>query len=98
MFWALQFKPSRQKIVATLLIGALSLTTLQTMKYAYRQQVWNGYSGSKIELFTRLSCRCYFIRWRRPRAADGELNNVRLNQGWIISAILDEVPEKQTLF
>ena len=54
MFWALQFKPSRQKIVATLLIGALSLTTLQTMKYAYRQQVWNGYSSNKIELFTGL--------------------------------------------
>jgi hypothetical protein len=98
MFWALQFKPSRQKIVATLLIGALSLTTLQTMKYAYRQQVWNGYSSSKIELFTGLVVDAILLDGADQEQLDGELNNVRLNQGWIISAILDEVPEKQPFF
>ena len=94
MFWALQFKPSRQKIVATLLIGAFSLTTLQTMKYAYRQQVWNGYSGSKIELFTGLVVDAILLDGADQELLDGELNKVRLNQGWIISAILDEMPQR----
>ena len=94
MFWALQFKPSRQKIVATLLIGALSLTTLQTMKYAYRQQVWNGYSGSKIELFTGLVVDAILLDGADQELLDGELNKVRLNQGWIISAIIDEMPQR----
>ena len=94
MFWALQFKPSRQKIVATLLIGAFSLTTLQTMKYAYRQQVWNGYSGSKIELFTGLVVDAILLDGADQELLDGELNKVRLNQGWIISAIIDEMPQR----
>ena len=98
MFWALQFKPSRQKIVATLLLGALAITTLQTIKSAYRLKVWDGYGGNKIELFSSLIVDAVLLNGANAEQLSGDENNIRLNQGWIISAILDEVPSKKPFF
>ncbi|MDB9782709.1 hypothetical protein OAB88_06365 [Winogradskyella sp.] len=94
MFWALKFKPSMKLISLTLLVGALSLTTLQTIKMAYRLQVWNGFSGNKLELFVGLVADAVFTNGTNTNELTGELNNVRLNQGWIISAIMDEIPRR----
>lgn len=98
MFWALKFKPSRQKIIAIVVLGALSITTLQTIKSAYRLEVWNGYSGNRIQLFAGLLADAVLLSGADDNQLDGEHNNVRLNQGWIISAILDEIPSKQPFF
>jgi hypothetical protein len=98
MFWALKFKPSRQKIIAIVVLGALSITTLQTIKSAYRLEVWNGYSGNRIQLFAGLLADAVLLSGADDKQLDGEHNNVRLNQGWIISAILDEIPSKQPFF
>jgi hypothetical protein len=94
MFWALKFKPSIKLISLTLIVGALSLTTLQTIKMAYRLQVWSGFSGNKLELFVGLVADAVFTNGTNTDELTGELNNVRLNQGWIISAIMDEIPRR----
>ena len=94
MFWALKYKPSLKLISLTLVIGALSLTTLQTIKMAYRLQVWNNFSGNKLELFVGLVADAVFTNGTTTNELTGELNNVRLNQGWIISAIMDEIPRR----
>ena len=94
MFWALKFKPSLKLISLTIVIGAFSLTTLQTIKMAYRLQVWEGYSGNKLELFTGLVIDAVFTNETATNELTGELNNVRLNQGWIISAIMDQIPRR----
>ena len=94
MFWALKYKPSRQQILLTLVVGALSLTTLQSIKSAYRLKIWDGYSGSKIELFSSLIVDAVFLDDTNADQLAGDENNIRLNQGWIISAILDEMPQR----
>ena len=57
-------------------------------------QVWRGYSGNKLELFTNLVINAIFPDDRNDRSLSGRENNVRLNQGWIISAIIDEIPAR----
>lgn len=93
MFWAIKHKPSKQQIYLTILIGVLSVSTLQTIKAAYRSQVWGGYQGNKLELFANLFVQELFFS-EAEDSEDENLNNVRLNQGWIISAIMDEIPRR----
>ncbi len=95
MFWAIKYKPSLKTVVITFFVGIMSLTTLQTIKAVYRTKIWNGYSGNKLELFAGLAIDAVFLGGNNADELDGELNNVRLNQGWIISAIMDEIPKRQ---
>lgn len=95
MFWAIKYKPSMRSILITFFAGIISLTTLQTIKAVYRTKIWNGYSGNKLELFTGLAIDAVFLNGNNADELDGDLNNVRLNQGWIISAIMDEIPKRQ---
>lgn len=94
MFWAVKRKPSISKILITMLIAVVLATTLQTIKSAYRMQVWNDYSGNKVELFVNLMVDSFFVNESSTATSDDDIdNNVRLNQGWIISAILDNIPD-----
>jgi hypothetical protein len=99
MFWAIRKQPSLKYIFFTFIVGGLFVVTLQTVKTAYRAEVWGGYSGNKIALFSGLFFESLL---NNPIASEDEgidtQNNVRLNQGWIISAIMDHVPEEQPFF
>lgn len=96
MFWALKYKPSISKIAFTFLIAGLFVVTLQTAKAAFRMQVWNNYSDNKLELFTSLMMDAFLEdESSAEEFDDGVGNNVRLNQGWIISAVLHHVPSSQ---
>ncbi|WP_179317355.1 hypothetical protein [Winogradskyella undariae] len=96
MFWAIKNKPSLTFIFITFLIAALSLTTLQTIKRAYRSQIWQGYSGNKVELFVTLMAESLVSGDVTEEAEQGETGtNVRLNQGWIISAVIYNIPKYQ---
>jgi hypothetical protein len=94
MFWAIKNKPSKRQIYLTVLIGFFSLSTLQTIKSAYRAEVWSGYGGNKVELFAGLFVDAVFFNSANAKNLSGDENNIRLNQGWIISAIMQEVPER----
>lgn len=98
LFWALKYKPSIRKILTTFLLGVFFLITIQTVKEAYRKQVWSGYAGNKTELFIGLILDSVFINGLFDELAEEETNsktNVRLNQGWIISAVMANIPQNQ---
>jgi hypothetical protein len=94
MFWAIKYQPSVKSIYITILVGMLSLSTLQTIKAAYRAKVWYGYQGNKLELFVSLFIDAVFMNSEESGELNSDENVVRLNQGWIISAILDEIPRR----
>jgi len=81
----------RRKLRVTVLVlvfGCAAAFTIQGIKKGYREKVWNESKGSvfaEIQDF-----------WTNPRAMFSEetITNaiVRINQGWIISAIMDTVP------
>lgn len=93
MFWALKYKPNIKKIIATFLIGGLLALTLQTAKSAYRNQMWDNYAGNKVELFFSLMVDSFMVDEKDVADLDDGIDsNVRLNQGWIISAVLNNIP------
>jgi hypothetical protein len=98
MFWAIKYQPSLKQIYLTILIGFFSLSTLQTIKGSYRSEVWSGYQGNKVELFVGLFFDALFFGGSNADELSGDINNVRLNQGWIISAIMDEIPRQTPFF
>jgi len=99
MFWAVKHKPSVPTILVTILAGALFASTLQTIKAAYRTEIWNNNSDNKIELFVSLMIDGFLTEESdNPELDDGIDSNVRLNQGWIISAILDHIPTSREYF
>lgn len=99
MFWALKNKPSVPKILATMVIGVVLASSLQTIKAAYRMEVWNNYSGNNLELFVNLMIDSFFVdETNSGDFDDGIDSNVRLNQGWIISAVLDHIPYNRDYF
>jgi hypothetical protein len=96
MFWAFKHKPSLKVIFLTFVLGGILIVSLQTIKSAYRSEVWNGFSGNKAMLFVNLFSQSFLSEG--SLFGEGEIdtqNNVRLNQGWIISAIIDHVPNNQ---
>ncbi len=88
----------RFSITAKLLILGISflfLFLLQSVKHEYRMLTWeNEYKGDKIELFTSLVLNKLS---GIDQAEENQVNdvNTRLNQGWIISLILQRYPEQE---
>ncbi|RXJ46054.1 hypothetical protein [Gelidibacter gilvus] len=96
MFYALKNKPSISKVLLTIVAGGLLAATLQTVKSTFRSEVWNNYSGNKLELFVGLMVDSFFVdSTELEDLNDGVDSNVRLNQGWIISAVMDNIPNNQ---
>lgn len=75
-------------------IGILFAMTLQSVKTEYRAVTWGqNYQGNRVQLFLSIVGE----QWSTGAifTPDSELNmNVRLNQGWIISAIMYNVPQQ----
>lgn len=78
----------------TIVLGISLAFLVQSVKAEYRAIVWSKeFKGDKIDLFLSLvTSKIYNIE--KEKADEEELNtvNARLNQGWIISAILYNVP------
>lgn len=93
MFWAIRNGPSI-KFHLFIILSALVLgTTIQAIKSEYRALVWNGFTGSKVGLFIDIVT----IKLSTGIVDDAEKQqnlNVRLNQGWIISAVMHNVPSR----
>jgi hypothetical protein len=84
-------------------LGFACMFILQTIKSEFRQAIWQQYSGNKSELFITLffSKAESLLDGRQvndPRMqideATSEVNN-RLNQGWIISRIMSQIPARK---
>ena len=74
-----------------LIIGISAGFTIQGIKRSYRDKVWNKEEGSLVKEIK--------IFWEDPHAMFGEenLSNsiIRMNQGWIIAAIMQNVPSSE---
>ncbi|MBR8535730.1 hypothetical protein KDU71_09200 [Carboxylicivirga sediminis] len=74
--------------------GVILAMSIQSVKAEYRNTIWQGYTGNKLALFTSLVVQQWSTGSIVNPNADTDAN-VRLNQGWIISAIMKHVPEKE---
>jgi hypothetical protein len=82
-------KSRKRWMSMALVIGGLFVAfTVQGIKGSYREKVWNGQEGSLANEIRDF--------WTRPNAVTDEatLSNsiIRINQGWIIAAIMQNVP------
>lgn len=94
MFWAYKVKPSVKTSLLIIVCGFFFGTAIQAVKSDFRLQVWEGYSGNKLELFVDILNKKISGSLTENTEEQGELN-VRLNQGWIISAIMGHTPQVQ---
>lgn len=94
MFWALKKATSAKFNLVILLIGFAFGTTIQAVKSDFRAFVWNGFSGNKLGLFINILNNKLSTELA-DNSDEQENLNVRLNQGWIISAIMHNVPKRE---
>lgn len=94
MFWAYKVKPSWKLSLLILLSGFLFGTVIQAVKSEYRSIIWGGYHGNYLVLFTEIMERKISGGLIESDQDENELN-VRLNQGWIISAVMHHTPKSQ---
>lgn len=94
MYWAFRVKPSMWMKVGIMIIGFFSITVIQSVKMEYRAALSAGYDGNVATLFMNT----LFTQYESGYYLDDEQTqgmNVRLNQGWIISAVMHHVPKNE---
>ena len=91
MYVAYRFKPSLMAKLLVMLTGVLLIFVLQAIKSEYRERI---HAAGNNSIFAKLSDS---ISERFQDDEQGKNNVerlvVRINQGWIISRIMDRVPE-----
>lgn len=86
-WYALRKRQIYQKWVL-LLVAALGAFTIQAVKGSYRAKVWHGEKGSLLDEATT-----FWSDWSNVTVDDTWGNVIsRMNQGWIIAAIMANVP------
>jgi hypothetical protein len=90
-YWAIKIKPTFAAKLAVIGVGLLMITIIQGVKMQFRDAIQGGYDGNKLELFVSI-----FLDQYEGGYYDESENiqgfNSRLNQGWIISAVIKHVP------
>jgi len=77
------------------LIGMLMAITIQSVKHQYRTILKTGsHSGNKTALFIGLATQEWSSGNIFTPTSEDDMN-ARLNQGWIISAVMKNVPERE---
>jgi hypothetical protein len=95
MFWSLKYKPTLKLKIIILVTGFALSTVIQVVKSEYRDLIWNGYQGNYASLFLQVLTKRLSGGITEDTEQQSELN-VRLNQGWIISAIIEHTPRVQS--
>lgn len=94
MYWGFRVKPTMWMKVGIFIIGFFSITVIQSVKMQYRKALSAGYDGNVATLFmTTLFTQYESGYYQDDKQTQGM--NVRLNQGWIISAVMHHVPKKE---
>lgn len=95
MYWSLKKRPSMGTKLLLILVGVIMAIAIQAVKSSFRANIWSGYSGNKLELFANILENRISEGYFEEEDSNEELN-VRLNQGWIISAIMYYTPNFQS--
>lgn len=93
----IQLKSSFYRKIGFALLGLLSLVFLQSIKSDYRQKVWNEdkkEDSSNIETFLSVANDANESKSVTEESSFKHLIT-RLNTGWIVSAVLVQVPSRQ---
>lgn len=88
------------KKIVILTAGLLFVVMIQIVKHEFRQYIWfSGYGGSKVGLFFELVGENLweedeegYTEYEMAGSTRTESVVVRINQGWIISRIMDYIP------
>ncbi|WP_417617935.1 hypothetical protein [Parasphingorhabdus sp.] len=94
-FVCMQARLTRLQKYAVLAVGAFALSSLQSVKADFRDELWSGQvSGSAgLVLIAMMG------GGDRPEEVQGvsqlEKLNIRLNQGWVVSAVMQYVPQSR---
>ena len=88
--WFSSRKRSRHLKVTLAIVAVAAGMTIQGLKSDYRAKVWSGERYSVIEEISNV----WGQQFRRERSSFFENIILRINQGWIISAVLDHVPSR----
>lgn len=91
MFFAIKNNPTPRIKFLTLIGGFVMLTVIQAVKSEYRLMLNEGFEGNFAELFFGTVSQKYDTGFFEEDEDAASLN-VRLNQGWIISAVMSHVP------
>jgi hypothetical protein len=94
MFWAYKNKTTIKTNVLVLFCGFILISSIQLVKNDYRSLVWKNYSGNKITLFFDLVSQNLSAGTVTNEDSQSTVNG-RLNQGWIISALMHHTPTNQ---
>lgn len=94
MYWCLKKNPTFKTKLLLIFTGVLFAISIQVVKSNFRANVWGGYSGNKLDLFVDTLNEKVSTGYFDDDENTSELN-VRLNQGWIISAIMYYTPSYQ---
>lgn len=86
--------------IMLLFVGLFFMFTIQSVKSDFREIIWSGdFDGNHAALFLDLVMDRFNEDAENQIQPDDENKftetNARLNQGWIISAIIDNVPERE---
>ncbi len=92
MIWSYRKKPSLAIKLSFITIGLFSIMVLQSIKSEYRSNVWNNYAESKLDLALNLINKELDSGIIKNEKEDQSTND-RLNQGWIISAVMLHTPK-----
>ena len=93
-FVARELKLSLGPKITIALLAMFLAMTIQSVKHEYRSLLKNGYAGNKVSLFMGLATQQWSNGSIITPAADEDMN-ARLNQGWIISAVMKNVPNRE---
>jgi hypothetical protein len=80
--------------ISIALLGMFLAITIQSVKQEYRTILHHGYGGNKVSLFVGMAA----AEWSSGKIVNpssDEDMNARLNQGWIISAVMKNVPARE---
>jgi hypothetical protein len=91
MFWCCKKKPKIKFSIIIIIVGFFLSTIIQAVKMDYRDFLKSGFEGSYSSLFVDILNKRLAGGLAEDTEEQSELN-VRLNQGWIISAIMDHTP------
>ncbi|NET34792.1 MAG: hypothetical protein F6K19_22665 [Cyanothece sp. SIO1E1] len=96
--YVMQNKIPRWKIIAFSLAGIFSIFILQSVKYSYRKAVWtNDFQGDRLNLLTDLMLKQVLNLNDLDIKAVGSNVNIRLNQGWILTGIMENIPANKPI-
>jgi hypothetical protein len=105
LFFMFSEKTSLSLKFSLLLLGFSAMYVIQLVKSDYRQIIWDSAKGvSPIEAFYNVVKEefapanpvVYTVKMNKNEELEEQTNiNTRLNQGWIISKIMENVPKNQ---